>query len=119
MRKIPETYIEFTKLYPEVATAYETLAGECHEAGPLKQRDRALVKLGIAIGSWTEGAIRSQVRKGLDVGLDPDEIRHAFILALTSIGFSIMIIREPPIISKGNTLYFRARCSRTSLIASA
>ena len=91
MRKIPETYIEFTKQYPEVATAYETLAGECHEAGPLKQRDRALVKLGIAIGSWTEGAVRSQVRKGLDAGLNPDEIRQAFILALTSIGFAKMM----------------------------
>ena len=91
MRKIPETYIEFTKQFPEVATAYETLAGECRESGPLKQRDQALVKLGIAIGSWTEGAIRSQVRKGLDIGLNPDEIRHAFIMALTSIGFAKMM----------------------------
>jgi alkylhydroperoxidase/carboxymuconolactone decarboxylase family protein YurZ len=91
MRKIPETYIEFTKRYPEVATAYENLAGECHESGPLKQRDRALVKLGIAVGSWTEGAVRSQTRKCLDAGLNPDEIRQVFILSLTSIGFAKMM----------------------------
>ena len=91
MRKIPETYIEFTKQYPEVATAYESLAGECHEAGPLKERDRILVKLGIAIGSFTEGSVHSQVRKGLDAGLKPEEIRQAFILALTSMGFPKMM----------------------------
>ena len=91
MRKIPETFIEFTKQYPEVATAYETLAGECHQSGPLKERDRVLVKLGVAIGSFTEGSVHSQVRKGLDAGLNPDEIRQAFILALTSIGFAKMM----------------------------
>jgi 4-carboxymuconolactone decarboxylase len=91
MKKVPETYIEFMKRYPEIATAYETLAGECHDSGPLKEKERVLVKLGIAIGSGTYGSVRSQVRKGLDVGLEPDEIRQAFLLALTAIGFPKMM----------------------------
>lgn len=91
MRKIPETFIEFTRLYPKVATAYETLAGECRESGPLNEKDQALVRLGVAIGSGMEGSVRSQVRKGLDVGMNPDEIRHAFLLALTAIGFPKMM----------------------------
>jgi 4-carboxymuconolactone decarboxylase len=91
MRKIPETYVDFTKRYPEVATAYEALAGECHNSGPLKERDRTLVKLGIAVGSGTHGSVRSQVRKALDAGLKPDEIRHALLLALTAVGFPKMM----------------------------
>ena len=35
--------------------------------------------------------MHSQVRKGLDAGLSPGEIRHAFLLALTAIGFPRMM----------------------------
>src|SRR5512138_43555 len=87
MRKIPIRFQEFTKNYPQVANAYEGLAGECRHSGPLGERDQALVKLGIAAGSQLEGLVHSQVRKALDLGLQPDEIRHAILLSFTSIGF--------------------------------
>ena len=86
MRKVPIRFQEFTKKYPKIAAAYESLAGECRRSGPLSQRDQALVKLGIAAGSQTEGSVHSQVRKALNLGLQPDEIRHAIILALPSTG---------------------------------
>lgn len=91
MRKVPIRFQEFTKNYPKVATAYESLAGECRHCGPLSERDQALVKIGIAAGAQIEGQVHSQVRKGLDIGLQPDEIRHAILLSLTSIGFSRMM----------------------------
>jgi len=91
MRKVPVRFQEFTKKHPKIAAAYESLAGECRRSGPLSERDQALVKLGIAAGSQTEGSIHSQVRKALDLGLQSDEIRHAILLALTSIGFPKMM----------------------------
>ncbi len=91
MRKIPVRFQEFTKKYPQVATAYEELAGESRHSGPLSERDQALVKLGIAAGSNMEGSVHSQVRKALDLGLQPEEIRHAMLLGLTSIGFPKMM----------------------------
>ena len=91
MRKIPVRFQEFTKKYPKMANAYESLANECHKSGPLNARDRSLVKLGIAAGSHMEGAVHSQVRKALDDGMQPDEIRHAILLALTAIGFPRMM----------------------------
>ncbi len=91
MRKIPVRFQEFAKKHPKIMTSYEEMAGECRRSGPLGERDQALVKLGIAAGSQMEGAVHSQVRKALDLGLQPDEIRHAILLALPSIGFPRMM----------------------------
>ncbi len=91
MRKAPIRFQEFTKKYSGIATAYENLAGECHKLGPLNERERCLVKLGVAAGSHMEGSVHSQVRKALDAGFKPDEIRQAIILSLTAIGFPRMM----------------------------
>ncbi len=91
MRRVPLRFQEFNKENPRIAEAYEKLASECHNSGPLSEKERSLVKLGIAIGSGMEGSVHSQIRKGLDAGLRPDEIRHAFLLALTAIGFPRMM----------------------------
>jgi alkylhydroperoxidase/carboxymuconolactone decarboxylase family protein YurZ len=91
MRKVPVRFQEFNTKHPQIAEAYERLAGECHKSGPLNERERSLVKLGVAIGSGMEGSVHSQVRKSLDAGLQPDEIEHAFLLALTAIGFPRMM----------------------------
>jgi 4-carboxymuconolactone decarboxylase len=91
MRKVPLRFQQFNKENPRIAEAYETLASECHKSGPLNEKERSLVKLGIAIGSGMEGSVHSQVRKGLDAGLKAEEIRHAFLLALTAIGFPRMM----------------------------
>jgi 4-carboxymuconolactone decarboxylase len=53
----------------------------------LSEKERRLVKLGIAVGSESEGAVRSHVRKLLGVGASQEEILHAIVLALTTIGF--------------------------------
>jgi 4-carboxymuconolactone decarboxylase len=91
MRKVPERFVAFMKSNPKIAAAYESLAEECRASGPLNHRERILVKLGVAIGSGMEGSIRSQVRTGLDAGMSPEEIRHAFLLALTAVGFPKMM----------------------------
>jgi alkylhydroperoxidase/carboxymuconolactone decarboxylase family protein YurZ len=91
MREVPKRFAEFMKSNQGIAAAYEKLADECHKIGPLGEREQALAKLGIAIGSGMEGSVHSQVRKALDAGLKPEEIRHAFVLALTAIGFPRMM----------------------------
>ncbi len=91
MRKIPVRFQKFAKEYPRIINAYENVASECQKSGPLNERERSLVKLGIAAGSHMEGAVHSQVRKALDAGVRPDEIRHAILLGLTAIGFPRMM----------------------------
>jgi 4-carboxymuconolactone decarboxylase len=87
----PFSYKRFKKEFPEVEKEYDKLAKKCHASGPLNEKIRRLIKLGIAIGSESEGAVKSHTRRALAIGISPKEIRHAVLLALTTIGFPKMI----------------------------
>ena len=63
---LPEIYQEFRQQFPEIAAAYGDLAVKCHEAGPLDEKTRRLVKLGVAVGVNSEGGVRSHARRALD-----------------------------------------------------
>jgi len=94
MRKknfLPFPYQRFKKEFPEIEKEYDKLAKKCHASGPLNEKLRRLVKLGIAIGSESEGAVKSHTRRALAIGISPKEIRHVVLLGLTTIGFPKMI----------------------------
>ena len=91
MGYLPEIYREFQERYPEVSRAYDALASTCHEWGPLDAKTRRLVKLGIAIGLVSDGAVRSHARRALDEGVSPDELRHAVLMTVTTAGYPTMI----------------------------
>jgi 4-carboxymuconolactone decarboxylase len=80
-------YQNFRATYPEVANPLDQLGQAADVAGPLDERPRRLVHLGIAIGALAEGAVRSNVRKALDAGVSVDEIRQVSLLAITTSGF--------------------------------
>lgn len=83
---LPDAYKTFRERHGAVANGVDALAVAVDGAGPLDPRAQRLVKLGIAIGRSSEGAVRSNVRKALDVGVSNDEIRHAALLAITTLG---------------------------------
>jgi len=91
MPYLPAPYRRFVENYPQLAESYEQLANACHEAGPLIEPVRRLIKLGIAVGLQSEGAVKSHARRALEAGATPEEIRHAVLLALTTTGFPGMI----------------------------
>jgi 4-carboxymuconolactone decarboxylase len=91
MGYLPEIYKNFIKQFPDVNKSYDTLANNCHKAGPLDKKTRRLVKLGIAIGLNSEGGVRSHTRRALEEGATPDELRHVVLLSLTTSGFPQMI----------------------------
>ena len=91
MSDIPKTYSEFAKAYPEIAEAYERLGKEVHRSGPIEQKTRELIKLGISAGAQKEGAVHSHTRKALDAGASHDEIRQAVMLTLPTLGMPSMM----------------------------
>ena len=90
-RKLPVRYREFQKKYPALFRAYDALGEATAAAGPLEEKTRSLVKLGIAIGGQLEGAVHSHTRRALEAGCTVQEIRHAVLLATTTLGFPSMI----------------------------
>lgn len=90
MTYVPDAYKNFRQRFPQVSTAYDALASDCHNWGPLDDKTRRLVKLGIAIGLNSEGGVRSHARRALESGISPDDVRHAVLLAVTTAGFPLM-----------------------------
>jgi alkylhydroperoxidase/carboxymuconolactone decarboxylase family protein YurZ len=84
---LPDIYVSFRERFPQVAQAQDRLATEVDAAGPLDERTSRLVKLGIAVGSLSEGAVRSNVRKALAAGATAEEVQHVVLLSLTTRGF--------------------------------
>ena len=84
---LPEVFQQFKHRFPAVKESFDSLGAAEHEAGPLGEKERRLVKLGIAVGAESEGGVRSHVRKLLGIGVSEAEILHTIVLALTTIGF--------------------------------
>jgi len=72
-----------------VWNAFAKLADECHDAGPLDDKSRKLIKVALAIGAGLEGATHSAVRHAMDEGVTPEEeeLDHVAVLAITTLGF--------------------------------
>jgi len=84
---LPQWSRRFEKTYPKVWKSFQLLGEECHRWGPLEAHTRRLVKIGIAVGAGSEGALHSAVRNALAAGVSKDEIRHVILLSITTIGF--------------------------------
>ncbi len=74
--------------YPDVWQAYQALGEACSNAGPLDAKTARLVKLALAIGAKSEGAVHSHARRALREGVTPEELQQVAMLAVTSIGWS-------------------------------
>ncbi len=88
---LPKAFTSFSDKYPDVLEAYRQLGKSCRETGPLEEKQQELIKLGIAAGVNSRGAVMSSVRKALAAGANADEIAHAILLSLTTTGFPNMI----------------------------
>jgi len=91
MPYLPVVYKDFQKQFPRIARAYDELAQSCTKQGPLNKKCQRLIKLGIAIGISSEGAVRSHARRALEEGISAKELRHAVLMAMTTAGFPTMI----------------------------
>ena len=49
-------------------------------------KTRRLVKVALAIGCSSEGAVHSHVRRAVSEGIKADELRHVVLLAIPTLG---------------------------------
>ena len=85
--KLPSHFLRFKKSHPEVYRAFEELGKRVHDGGPLSERERRLVKLGIAIGVNTQGAVHSALRQATAFGCSQEDVEHVALLAITTLGW--------------------------------
>ena len=85
-RQLPKPIAKLWKRYPAVRKAFDELGNCCHEAGPLDEKSRRLVKLALSIGAGLEGATHSAVRNAFKVGLTQEEIDHVALLSISTLG---------------------------------
>jgi alkylhydroperoxidase/carboxymuconolactone decarboxylase family protein YurZ len=85
-RYLPSGAGRLADRYPTVWTAYEHLGEAVAEGGPLDAKTRRLIKLALAIGRESEGAVHSHVRRAVSEGINADELRHVMLLAIPTLG---------------------------------
>jgi len=91
MSQIPKRYLKFKEDYPEVLNAYEQMGDAVHNAGPLDEKTRVLIKLAISTGARLEGAVHSHTRKAVKSGASKEELRQVALLSLPTIGLPSMM----------------------------
>jgi len=92
MGKLPRPYQQFKKEHAKVWRAYEKLGAAAAEEGPLDLKTRELIKLGMAAATKSESAVESHVHRALEAGATAEEVEHAVMLGITTLGFPAMMM---------------------------
>ena len=88
---LPDIFKKFKDQYPEIVDASSRLGELCASAGPLDDRTKHLVQLGIAVGAQSKGGVRSHARQAMEAGATEAEVLHAVLSATSTVGFPFMI----------------------------
>jgi 4-carboxymuconolactone decarboxylase len=91
MSNLPKSYRQFKKDHARLWRAYDKLGAAAAESGPLDAKTRELIKLGMAAAQRSESAVKSHAHRALEEGASVDEVIHAVLLGVTTIGFPAMM----------------------------
>jgi AhpD family alkylhydroperoxidase len=92
MKDVPEVYAGFGDKFPEILEKNEELGQLIHDqGGPLEDKTRWLVKLGISAASRHQTAVSTHVARARAAGASEEEILHALLLVIPSCGFPIFM----------------------------
>ena len=80
-------YQKLSEMFPEVLAAVENLGTTVREAGPIDKKTSELIQLAVAAAAQSTGAVRSHARRALEAGASEQEIYHALLLLVSTIGF--------------------------------
>ncbi|WP_349370121.1 carboxymuconolactone decarboxylase family protein [Salinarimonas sp.] len=86
-KTLPSGAGDVAAAYPRVWDAYAALGRATSEAGPIDGRTARLVKLALAIGALSEGAVHSHTRRALEEGIEPAALKQVALMAIPTMGF--------------------------------
>lgn len=73
--------------FPETMKAVESLGATVREAGPLDNKTTELIQLAVAASAQSVGSVHSHTRRALAAGASKQEIEHALLVLISTIGF--------------------------------
>ena len=85
-KSMPGAAGDLAEQHPEIWSAYSSLGAACAEAGPLTDREKRLVKLALAIGAASEGAVHSHSRRAKTEGVQNAALTQVALLAIGTLG---------------------------------
>jgi 4-carboxymuconolactone decarboxylase len=84
---LPAHFASIQDRFPKVMEALGELGKAARQQGPLDNKTTHLVQLAAAAAIQSEGAIHSHVHRAAEAGATPEEIYHAVLLLVSTIGF--------------------------------
>jgi AhpD family alkylhydroperoxidase len=85
--KVPKFYVSFRDRFPETAGCLEELGKAARAGGPLDNKTAHLIQLAAAAAIQSEGSVHSHTRRAIEAGAKHEEIYHAVMLLVSTIGF--------------------------------
>jgi AhpD family alkylhydroperoxidase len=86
-KKVSKHYLYLKDRFPETLTAVENLGTTIREAGPLDNKTIELIQLAVAASAQSTGSVHSHTRRALSAGASIEEIEHALVALISTIGF--------------------------------
>jgi len=88
MQDIPKPYAQFKARFPQILEKNEELGTFIHEhGGPLDEKTRWLIKLGISAASRHQTGVATHAARAKEAGASQEEIVHALLLVIPTCGF--------------------------------
>lgn len=88
MKDFHRIFTEFKEEHKDLYESYESLGRVIHErSGPLEEKTRWLIKVAISGSCGHERALETHIRKAVAAGANFDEIQHALMLMIQTVGF--------------------------------
>lgn len=85
--QVPTHFASIRERFPKVMAALEELGKAARQQGPLENKTAHLIQLAAAAAIQSEGAVHSHVQRATAAGATPEEIHHAVVLLVSTIGF--------------------------------
>ena len=88
MKELYQLFVEFKDEFPEIYQRNEALGEYIHQhGGPLDEKTRWLIKVGIAAAHHRQNALGTHIAKARAAGASEEEILHALFLVIPTCGF--------------------------------
>ncbi|MFV1590659.1 carboxymuconolactone decarboxylase family protein [Phaeobacter sp. JH20_39] len=84
---LPGAAGDLAQQHPDIWAAYSELGAAIAASGGLNDREKRLVKLALAIGAGSEGAVHSHARRAMEEDIPTADLYQTAFLAIGPLGF--------------------------------